>query len=131
MNTLKTLPLQVTVGEARSTLREALNTRGITIFSEMDHTRSAFNDLLTLPASVVFLFAPRMPLWRVLRAAPALGADLPLKICLWQDNEMHNWLSATDMAALLTARGVDNLREHEDILLLSALMDELTTLINR
>ena len=66
MHTLHTQPLHVTVGEARSALREALNASGIAIFSEMDQTREAFNDLLTIPASALCA-------WIILKGMAALG----------------------------------------------------------
>lgn len=131
MNTLTTLPLPVTVGEARSALREALNARGIAIFAEWDQTREAFNDLLTIPASVVFSFAPRMPLWRILRAAPALGAELPLKIQLWQDKNLDNWLTHTNLPALAAAHGAQTLLEDADFLQLCQLMEEVLALITQ
>ncbi|MDD6181362.1 MAG: hypothetical protein ACI33N_05945 [Desulfovibrionaceae bacterium] len=126
---LKTIPLSVTVGEARAALREALHVRNAAIFMELDHTREAFNDLFTVPASVSFLFGPRHPLWRVLRLFPALGAGLPLSIRLWQDAEGANWLTCTDMDALaaLAAGAADD----PDFRQLRALMDELIPLINR
>ncbi len=129
MHTLHTQPLHVTVGEARSALREALNARGIAIFSEMDQTREAFNDLLTIPASVVFTFGPRMTLWKVLRAAPALGAELPLKIQLWQDKNLDNWLTYTDLSSLAAAYETPALLEDADFLQLRQLMDTLIPLI--
>lgn len=129
MHTLHTQPLHVTVGEARSALREALNASGIAIFSEMDQTREAFNDLLTIPASVVFTFGPRMTLWKVLRAAPALGAELPLKIQLWQDKNLDNWLTYTDLSSLAAAYETPALLEDADFLQLRQLMDTLIPLI--
>lgn len=127
MEGLQTKALPCTVGEARSTVREALHQRGIRIDAEIDQTRNAFNELISVAAAVTFLFAPRREVARLQQALPQLAPYLPLKLCLWQDADSNNWVSYTDLPALVAACPPCTGVVAEDIAALNALLEDLLT----
>ncbi len=86
-------PCPITVGEARTRLREALYKAPMRLHAEIDHTRNAFDELISMHPSVLFLFDIPTPAGRLLRSVPELGLFLPLRIHRWQDAQKQNWIS--------------------------------------
>ncbi|MDD2965947.1 MAG: hypothetical protein PHN64_00420 [Desulfovibrionaceae bacterium] len=126
MEGLQTKALPCTVGEARSAVREALHQRGIPIDAEIDLTRNAFTELITVSAAVTFLFAPRREMARIQQTMPQLAPCLPLKLCLWQDAQSNNWLSYTHLPTVVAqCPPAAVAAAAEDIAALSALLEAL------
>ena len=71
----------------------ALETKGIKVFAVIDHSAGAnsIGDMLP-PAQLVIFGSPKMgtPL---MKCAPTVGIDLPLKALIWQDADGKVWLT--------------------------------------
>ena len=71
----------------------ALETKGIKVFAVIDHSAGAnsIGDMLP-PAPLVIFGRPTMgtPL---MKCAPTVGIDLPLKALIWQDADGKVWLT--------------------------------------
>ncbi len=88
------------VAETLDRLSERLTGAGITVFARIDHAAGAakINDPIR-PATVLIFGNPKLgtPL---MKAAPEIGVDLPLKALAYQDGNGDIWLVYTSPQAL-------------------------------
>lgn len=71
----------------------ALEAKGIKVFARIDHSAGADSIGDTLPPTQLVIFgSPKMgtPL---MKCAPSVGIDLPLKALIWQDADQKVWLT--------------------------------------
>lgn len=81
------------VGATLDRLESALQARGATIFTRIDHAAGAAKVGLTMnPAQVLIFGNPRIGT-PVMKAAPTVAIDLPFKALAWQDDAGRAWLS--------------------------------------
>jgi len=102
---LVTLPSRFGAAETLERLVAAVRGRGLAVFATIDHAQAAQAAGLDLnPASVVIFGSPRSgtPL---MRKAPTLAIDLPLKALIWEDDEGAAWLSYNDPEWLARRHG--------------------------
>jgi uncharacterized protein (DUF302 family) len=87
-------------------LIEAVRRRGLTVFATIDHARAAQEVGLQLnPATLVIFGSPRTgtPL---MRQAPTLAVDLPLKALIWENDDGSAWLSYNHPVWLAQRHGI-------------------------
>jgi uncharacterized protein (DUF302 family) len=103
---LFTLPSSFGAAETLDRLLAAVRSRGLVLFATIDHAEAAQAAGLRMnPASLVIFGSPRAgtPL---MRQAPTLAIDLPLKALIWEDDEGRAWLSYNDPAWLAQRHGL-------------------------
>ncbi len=90
------------VDETLERLEGAVRARGMKVFAVVDHSgEAALAGLSMQPAKLLLFGAPKggTPL---MRAAPLLALDLPLKALVWQDATGTVWVSYNSTAYLAT-----------------------------
>jgi uncharacterized protein (DUF302 family) len=99
-NGLIHLPSRHSVGETMQRLEALLNERGVTIFARIDHSGEAAKVGLKLRSTKLLIFGSPEAGTPLMKAAPTLAIDLPLKALLWRDAEGKVWLSYNDPSYL-------------------------------
>ena len=94
------------VDEALERLKRALQAKGVTIFTIVDHSGEAEKvGLKMFPTKLVIFGSPKAGTPLML-AAPSIAIDLPLKILIWEDTEGKIWVSYNSPAYLLERHGL-------------------------
>src|ERR1017187_5176154 len=92
-NGLIHLASQHTVEETMQRLEALLSERGVTIFARVYHSREAAKVGLALPPPKLLIFGTPKGGPPLMKAAPPLASELPLKPLFWQDAEGKVWLT--------------------------------------
>lgn len=95
-----------TLDETLSRLDATVRGRGMTVFALVDHSGEAARAGLSMqPAKLLIFGAPKggTPL---MRAAPLLALDLPLKALVWQDDAGTVWVSYNSTAYLAARHSI-------------------------
>lgn len=88
------------VDETLDRLEQVLKTKGLTIFTRIDHSAGAANVGLDLRPTQVLIFGnPKMGTALMLSKQTA-GIDLPMKVLAWKDEQGRVWLAYNDPAYL-------------------------------
>jgi uncharacterized protein (DUF302 family) len=97
--TTKLSPRSVTDTVER--FREILSTKGVKLFSVIDHSGEARANGLELRDTKVVIFGNPKAGTPVMQAAPLAALDLPLKVLVWQDGEQTKitYAGARELAA--------------------------------
>jgi uncharacterized protein (DUF302 family) len=82
-----------TVTETLARLATIIQAKGLSVFTQIDHTAAAVNVGLTMPPTVVVLFGNPKSGTPLMIASPTLAIDLPLKALVWQDRDSVVWLT--------------------------------------
>ena len=98
-----TRPSPFSVEETLARLREAIHSRNLTLFAQIDHSDEAKRVGLTMQEAHVLIFGSPKAGTPLMIATPLLALDLPLKVLVWQGNDGHVWVSYTSIV-YLTAR---------------------------
>jgi uncharacterized protein (DUF302 family) len=64
---------------------DALESRGLTLFAQVDHAAAAREAGLELPDEQVVLFGNPRAGTPLMRSDPRIGVELPLRILIWAD----------------------------------------------
>ena len=86
-------------------LREALNSRDLTLFTVIDHGEGAKSVGQDIGQSKLFIFGNPASGTPLMVADPTLGLHLPMKILVHEDDDMIH-LHRADMGHLVEAHGV-------------------------
>lgn len=73
------------VDETTARLTKVLETKGLTVFTTIDHRANAAKADLELPPTRVVLFGNAKLGTPLMQCAPSLAIDLPQKVLIWQD----------------------------------------------
>lgn len=73
--------------ETLSRLIKAITTRGLTVFAQIDHAAAAKAVGLDLPPEEVVLLGNPQAGTPLMQSDPRIGAELPLRVLVWQDDE--------------------------------------------
>jgi len=99
------LPTQHTVAESLTKTVAIAQTRGITVFANIDFSGDATRSQLTLrPTGLVILGNPAAGT-PVMAAAPTTAIDLPLKILAFEDIQGRRWVAYNDPKYLQRRHG--------------------------
>src|SRR2546429_9547083 len=74
-------------------LKGILQSHGLTLFAQVDHSGEAEKAGLKMPPTKLLIFGSPKAGTPLMLAAPSVAIDLPLKILVWQDGEGKVWLS--------------------------------------
>jgi uncharacterized protein (DUF302 family) len=81
------------VDETVETLKEILQSKGITLFAVVDHSGEATKVGMTMRPTKLLIFGSPKAGTPLMLAAPRAAIDLPLKLLVWQDAEGQVWVS--------------------------------------
>ena len=88
------------VQETMDRLVNIVTSKGLTVFARIDHEQNAAAADMTMnPAQVLIFGNPKMGTM-IMKADPAAGLDLPLRVLAYKDNEGKVWLSYHDPKGL-------------------------------
>ena len=94
------------VEETVDRLINILQSKGITLFAVIDHSREAEKVGLKMPATKLLIFGNPKAGTPLMLAAPTIAIDLPLKILVWEDVERTVWLSYNSADYLQNRHGL-------------------------
>lgn len=97
---ISTLQSRHSVDGTLDRLTRILESKGITVFTVVDHSGEAAKVGLQMPPTRLVIFGNPRAGTPVMLAAPSVALDLPLKILVWQDGQGDVWLSYNDPAYL-------------------------------
>ena len=92
--------------ETLDRLLDAVVRHGMTVFAHIDHAAAAKAVGLALPPTEVIIFGAAKAGTPLMRLAPTLAIDLPLRALVWQDEAGAVWLSYNAPAWLAARHGV-------------------------
>ncbi len=81
------------VPETLKRLDSVLQSRGLTVFARIDHSREAENVGMKMNPTQLIIFGSPKGGTPVMVASPTLAIDLPLKALVWEDAGGKVWLS--------------------------------------
>jgi len=99
-NGLVSLASRYPVGETLHRLESLLNERGIKVFAQVDHSGEAEKVGLQMRPTKLLIFGNPQGGTPLMRAAPTVAIDLPLKALCWEDADGKSWLTYNDSAYL-------------------------------
>jgi len=74
-------------------LKGILQSRGVTLFALVDHSREAEKAGMKMPPTKLLIFGSPKADTPLMLAAPSSAIDLPLKILIRQDDQGKVWVS--------------------------------------
>jgi len=74
-------------------LKDILQSKGITLFALIDHSREAEKAGMKMAPTKLLIFGSPRAGTPLMLAAPSIAIDLPLKILVWEDTQGKVWLS--------------------------------------
>jgi uncharacterized protein (DUF302 family) len=91
---------KLSVDEATERLTALLNSKGIALFSLIDHSGEAGKAGMKMPPTKLLIFGNPRGGTPVMLAVPTIAIDLPLKVLVWEDAGGKAWMSFNDPAYL-------------------------------
>jgi len=92
-NGLIHLRSRYSVPETLKRLESALQAKGLTVFSRVDHSGEAAKVGLKMRPTQLIAFGSPKAGTPLMVASPTLAIDLPLKVLAWEDPDGQVWLS--------------------------------------
>jgi uncharacterized protein (DUF302 family) len=105
MTSLITLNCRNGPRETAERLVDAVESRGMTVFSRIDHATAAHAVGLALRPTEVIVFGDPRAGTLLMQSVQTLGLDLPLRALIWEDASGATQLSYEDPAALAPRHG--------------------------
>ena len=81
-------------------LKTLLDSKGITLFAQIDHSGEAEKVGMQMRPTKLLIFGNPKAGTPLMLAAPTSALDLPLKLLIWEDSEGRVWLSYNQPAWL-------------------------------
>lgn len=97
---IKSIPSNHSVEETVDRLMKILESKGVTLFTVIDHSGEAEKAGMTMPATKLLIFGNPKAGTPLMLAAPSSAIDLPLKILVAEDGSGSVRLSWNDPAYL-------------------------------
>ena len=92
--------------ETMSRLEAEVKSKGLTIFTHVDHAAGAAGVGLSLRATDLLIFGNANGGTPLMQIDQTMGIDLPLKVLVWQDQAGTTWLSYNDPGWLAQRHGL-------------------------
>jgi uncharacterized protein (DUF302 family) len=86
-------PSKHSVDETVETVKNILQSKGVTLFALVDHSGEAEKVGMKMPPTKLLIFGSPKAGTPLMLAAPSIAIDLPLKILVWQDAQDKVWVS--------------------------------------
>jgi len=84
---------RLSVNETLEALKNALESKGVSIFAIVDHSGEAAKVGLPLRPTKLLIFGSPKAGTPLMQRAPSIAIDLPLKILIWEDESRQTWMS--------------------------------------
>jgi uncharacterized protein (DUF302 family) len=91
--------------ETMRRLEAAVEAKGMTVFSHVDHAAGAAEVALMLRPTDLLIFGSAKGGTPLMQLVQTIAIDLPLKALVWQDEQGTTWLSYNDPAWLIERHG--------------------------
>ena len=105
-NGIISIPSNHSVDQTVEKLKGILQTKGITLFTLIDHSGEAQKVGMKIHPTKLLIFGSPKGGTPVMQAAPSIAIDLPLKMLVWEDAVGHVWISYNSPAYLQQRHGV-------------------------
>lgn len=99
-NGIVALPSRHSVDETVERLKGLLESKGIKLFTLIDHSGEAEKAGLHMPPTKLLIFGNPKGGTPLMLAAPSIAIDLPLKALVWEDPDGKVWISYNDPSYL-------------------------------
>ena len=86
-------PSHHSVEQTVDRLRNILQSKGVTLFTLVDHSGEAEKVGMKMRPTKLLIFGSPKAGTPLMQAAPSIAIDLPLKILVWEDCEGKVWIS--------------------------------------
>jgi uncharacterized protein (DUF302 family) len=93
--------------ETMSRLEAAVKTKGMSVFSRIDHAAGATDIGTSLRPTEVLIFGNPKGGTPLMQSTQTIGIDLPLRALVWEDASGKTWLSYNDPAWLAKRHALD------------------------
>lgn len=87
-------------------LEKLLITKGMTVFTRINHTEGAKKVGLSLAPTELIIFGNPKVGTKLMQCQQSIAIDLPQKALIWQDTNGQTWLSYNDPAYLSKRHGI-------------------------
>lgn len=94
------------VSDTLDRLEKVLKSKGISVFTRVDHAAGADKAGLSLKPTQLLIFGNPKLGTPLMQANRQIGADLPMKALAWEDDDGKVWLGYTAPAALKERFGI-------------------------
>ena len=105
-NGIVTIPTHRSVDETVDRVKGILESKGITLFTLIDHSGEAAKVGIKMPNTKLMIFGNPKGGTPVMLAAPSIAIDLPLKILVAEDIQGRVWISYNGPQYLKERHGV-------------------------
>jgi uncharacterized protein (DUF302 family) len=92
-NGITNRPSNHSVEQTVERLKSILQSKGVTLFALVDHSREAERVGMKMRPTKLLIFGSPKAGTPLMLAAPSIAIDLPLKILAWEDGQGRVWLS--------------------------------------
>ena len=86
-------PSKHSVDDTLGKLQNILETKGIAVFTLIDHSGEAAKVGMKMRPTKLLIFGNPKGGTPLMLASPSIAIDLPLKILIWQDDQEKVWVS--------------------------------------
>ncbi len=86
-------PSNHSVVQTVETLKNILQSKGVTLFAQVDHSGEAEKVGMKMRPTKLLIFGSPKAGTPLMLAAPSIAIDLPLKILVWEDRQGKVWVS--------------------------------------
>ncbi|MFP4515909.1 MAG: DUF302 domain-containing protein [Desulfovibrionales bacterium] len=108
---LVTLKSNQSMEQTVEALKKAIQDKGLTLFTTIDHAANARNAGLQLPPTKVVVFGNPTLGTPLMQAQQTIGVDLPQKMLVWENGEGQVWIAYNDPEYLARRHGVSGKEE--------------------
>jgi uncharacterized protein (DUF302 family) len=105
-NGIVDIPSNHSVDQTVARLKGILESKAVTLFALVDHSREAAKVQMKMPPTQLLIFGNPKAGTHVMLAAPSIAIDLPLKILVWEDSQGKTWISYNSPKYLQERHGV-------------------------
>ncbi len=95
--------VEVTVNK----LTAILKAKGLTVFDVVDHKKGAESVSMELRPTTLIIFGNPIVGTKLMKCDQTVGADLPMKFLVWQDDAGKNWIGYWKPSLLATKYALD------------------------
>jgi uncharacterized protein (DUF302 family) len=99
-------PSNHSVEQTVERLKNILQSKGVTLFTVIDHSGEAQKVGMKMPDTKLLIFGSPKAGTPLMLAAPSIALDLPLKILVWEDAQAKIWVSYNSPAYLQARHGL-------------------------
>jgi uncharacterized protein (DUF302 family) len=96
------------VPETLDRLEKVIGSKGLMIFSLIDHSGEAEKAGLKMQDARLLVFGSPKAGTPLMVASPLLALDLPLKALVWKDNDQRVWVSYNSVSYLVSRHNIPN-----------------------